>query len=287
MPQYLIKILLTTTKPLFILLSLFSFVSTAQVTEINIGEFKIDYEVKGTGDYTLLLEAGYSDDLTSWKAIFDKFSKVTKTIRYTRVGNKPNSSIQRQFSAEDYARQLDALLQNIDVKQPVVIVSHSYGALISRMFAAKYPERIAGLLLIDPNTEKDNDIMRSVNLPQANKAIENWKLSEMNLGMKNNAFLDYWSKRPMPSYPEIKDVPVSVIISSKKYTPVPNIFFTDKGRLEKAKWHKAWAANFPRGKAVVTTKSGHYIHNSEPELVIAELKLLLSKLTANKAVESK
>ncbi|NQY37232.1 MAG: hypothetical protein HRT37_20175 [Alteromonadaceae bacterium] len=55
----------------------------------------------------------------------------------------------------------------------------------------------------------------------SNKQIDGWKLEEMKAGMKNS-FLDLWSKRPMPNYPDIKDIPVTVIVSSnivssKKY----------------------------------------------------------------------
>jgi pimeloyl-ACP methyl ester carboxylesterase len=278
------KIIRLTIPPFFFLLLLFSLLTSAQILKADVDEFTIQYEVKGHGEHTLLLEAGYADDMSKWDPIFSEFSKITKTIRYTRVGNELDGTVKRQFSAEEYAKQLDSFLQKIGVKEPVVIIAHSYSPLISRMFAATYPERVEALLFLDPNTEKDVDIMRSIDVKQTNKAIEGWKLEEMKLGMKNS-FLDFWSKRPMPSYPNIKDMPVTVIVSSKKYTPTPNIFFTDSGRKEKAKWHKEWAESFPQGRVKVTTKSRHYIHYDEPELVVEELQLLLRKLMTNKATK--
>lgn len=284
--QHFKKILLSTIQALLFVLSALPFVTSANSSKIKVGEFTINYEIKGHGEHTLLLEAGYADDMSKWDPIFQRFSKITKTIRYTRVGNELNSTVQRQFSAEDYAAQLNTFLQKIGVTEPVVIIAHSYSPLISRMFAATYPERVDGLLFIDPNTEKDVDIMRAINVKQANKEIDGWKLEEMKSKMKSS-FLDFWSKRPMPNYPDIKDIPVTVIVSSKKYTPTPNIFFTDKGRKEKANWHKNWVERFPQGRMIVTTKSRHYIHYDEPELVIEELQLLLRKLTTNKVVKAK
>lgn len=274
--KYLKKTLPSTIPTLLLVLSILPLMTSAKASKIKVGEFTINYEIKGHGEHTLLLEAGYADDMSKWDDIFQRLSKITKTIRYTRVGNELNSRVKRQFSAEEYAEQLNAFLQKIAVTEPVVIIAHSYSPLISRMFAATYPERVEGLLFLDPNTEKDVDIMRAIDVKQANKEIDGWKLEEMKAGMKSS-FLDFWSKRPMPSYPEIKDIPVTVIVSSKKYMPIPNIFFTDKGRKEKAKWHKEWVERFPQGKIIVTTKSRHYIHYDEPELVIEELQLLLKK----------
>ncbi len=251
--------------------------SNTYAKQLDIGEFYINYQEKGNGDIVILLEAGSNSDLSRWDRIFDDFAQLGRTIRYTRVGNEYPRQVTRQFSAEDYSAQLNLFLNKMKINKPVVIVSHSYGALITRMFSATYPKHVAGMLLIDPNTETDNDIMRSIDLEEAKKAIAGWQLTAMKEGMPND-FLDFWARRPMPSYPEIKDIPITVIVSSKKYTPTPNIFFTDEGRAKKAKWHKDWVAAFPQGKLVITTKSGHSVDNTEPELVLNELKLIKEKL---------
>ena len=51
--------------------------------------------------------------------------------------------------------------------------------------------------------------------------------------MKNgmsNQYLDFWAKRPLPDYPQIADIPVTVIASVKKYKKPSVLFFTDKAR---------------------------------------------------------
>ena len=53
--------------------------------------------------------------------------------------------------------------------------------------------------------------------------------------------------------------------------------FEVSGYLKKAKWHKNWTAQFPQDKAIVTTKSGHYIALTEPELVIDALKIIINR----------
>ncbi|WP_339720695.1 alpha/beta hydrolase [uncultured Paraglaciecola sp.] len=264
----------------FILLVVFlSFTAQSHetISRADIGEFYIEYQSKGDSDFVILLETGSGGDLHRWDNIFDDLANLGHTIRYTRVGNENPSQLKRQFSAEEYSAHLDAFLTTLNISKPIVVISHSYGALITRMFAANFPERVAGMLLIDPNTEADNDIMRSINLEEANREIAGWIEQGSKNGMAND-FLDFWARRHMPGYPQIKDIPVTVLISSKKYEPTPHIFFTDEGRAKKAKWHKDWVSNFPQGKAIVTTQSGHSIDLTEPELVFNELKIIINTL---------
>ena len=71
------------------------------------------------------------------------------------------------------------------------------------------------LLLLYPSSEHDVDILREIDLEQGNKEITQIKLDDMSSGM-SNSYLDFWSKRPLPDYPQIKDIPVTVITSIKK-----------------------------------------------------------------------
>jgi len=48
------------------------------------------------------------------------------------------------------ARKLHALLTSLGVDPPYVLVGHSSGGLLIRMFAAIYPEEVAGLVYVDP-----------------------------------------------------------------------------------------------------------------------------------------
>ena len=84
-------------------------------------------------------------------------------------------------------------------------------------------------MLIEPSSEHDVDIMRSIDLAKAEKQIAQVKLDDLKNGMSNQ-YLDFWSKRPLPDYPEIGDIPVTVIASVKKYNNKEVLFFTDKAR---------------------------------------------------------
>ena len=251
------------------------FVSASQVAIVR--EFKIEYEIAGSGKHTVLLEAGGSASLKDWDPVFDKISQFTKVIRYSRVGNGNSSQIQRHFSSDDYSNYASDFLKVINIQEPVVYVAHSYGAYIARTFAASYPKQIKALMLIEPASEHDVDIIRAIDIKKGNKEIAQIKKDDLVNGMSNQ-YLDFWSKRPLPDYPEIGDIPVTVIASVKKYKEPSMLFFTDEARYEWGKLHKEWAESFPQGQAVLTDKSYHYVQFDEPELVVVELQKLLERI---------
>jgi pimeloyl-ACP methyl ester carboxylesterase len=51
--------------------------------------------------------------------------------------------------AAQSATELHTALQRADIRGPYVLVGHSYGGLVTRMFAELYPEELAGLVLVD------------------------------------------------------------------------------------------------------------------------------------------
>lgn len=236
----------------------------------------MEYQLSGTGTYTILLEAGGSAGLDDWDPIYSSLTKHAKVLRYSRLGNGNSSPIQKNYSSEEYAAEALALLNALNIDDKVVYVAHSYGAYIARVFAAKYPERVSALMLIEPASEHDVDIMRSIDLELAEREIAQVKLDDMKHGMSNQ-YLDFWAKRPLPDYPQIPDIPVTVIASIKTYDEPPLLFFTDEAREKWGQLHQEWAESFPQGKAVLTDKSYHFPQQDEPDMVIKEIIALINR----------
>ena len=55
-----------------------------------------------------------------------------------------------------YVEDLYAALQQIDAAGPYVMLAHSMGSLTTRAFAMRYPDEVAGMVLVDP---RDLDIV--------------------------------------------------------------------------------------------------------------------------------
>ena len=249
----------------------------AKPSLINVNGYDVEYEILGSGQHTVFLEAGGSAGLADWDPIFEPLAKHARVVRYSRIGNGGSEKIKKNYSSEEYAEEARLVLEALNIKKPVVYVAHSYGAYIARVFAASYPEWVAGLMLVEPASEHDVDIMRKIDLVKAEKEIAQVKLDDLKNGMSNQ-YLDFWAKRPLPDYPQIPDIPLTVIASVKKYENPPVLFFTDEARKMWGELHTEWANSFPQGKAVLTNKSYHYPQNDEPQMVVQEILDLLARI---------
>lgn len=252
----------------------------AEPEKVEIEGYTIEYEVSGSGDEVILLEAGGGGGLADWSGIFESLADSTKVVRYSRVGNGNSDKPERQFVVEDYASHLERLLDHLDI-QKIIHLGHSYGGTVARVFAAEYPERVEALLLVDASSEHDVDIMRAIDLEQANREIEAVKLADIE-GGKNYHIVDFWAKFPLPDYPEISDIPVTVIASIKQYEDPAHLLHSDKGVAMWGRHWELWAEAFPQGKAVLTNNSHHFIPQVEPELVVNEANELLKRVRGNK-----
>jgi pimeloyl-ACP methyl ester carboxylesterase len=63
-------------------------------------------------------------------------------LRLERDGPEPRDA--RQISSE-----LHTLLKGVGTEGPYVLAGHSYGGLYARMYAARYSEEVAGVVLVD------------------------------------------------------------------------------------------------------------------------------------------
>lgn len=253
----------------------------AELKTTQVSGYHIEYQLQGQGDIVVLFEAGGGGGLDDWSDIFEEIAKEVPVLRYSRVGAGRSDKPERLFTVEDYAAHLLQLLDHAQIKR-VVYVAHSYGGSVARVFAAKHPDRVAGLLLVDASSEHDVDIMRAIDLQKANEEIARVKLEDI-AGGKDNHIVDFWAKFPLPNYPQIKDMPVTVIASVKKHEKPAHLLHSDRGVEMWGKLWKDWAEAFPQGRAVLTDKSSHLIPQEDPALVINEVRALLKRTQTSSA----
>lgn len=106
--------------------------------------------VAGEGDGPLVVfEAGMSAPAASWVHTQREISAHTRTLSYDRAGYGGSDDDPRDRTLERIVDDLIALLDALDETQPVVLVAHSWGGPIIRVFADRRPDRVAGLVFVD------------------------------------------------------------------------------------------------------------------------------------------
>ncbi|MGB8439464.1 MAG: alpha/beta hydrolase [Candidatus Acidiferrales bacterium] len=105
---------------------------------------------RGEGSPTVLFESGLMSTVLSWSDIQPEVATATRAVCYDRAGLGWSDPGPAPRDAAQIVKELHQLLALAQISPPFILVGHSFAGLTTRLFAARYPEEVAGLVLIDP-----------------------------------------------------------------------------------------------------------------------------------------
>jgi pimeloyl-ACP methyl ester carboxylesterase len=118
---------------------------------IDVGGHRLHIHVAGesTSRPTVVLEAGMASMSSNWAWVRDALARDGRVVCYDRAGLGWSERGSTPMDAATSAEQLHTLLAAAGVGPPYVLAGHSYGGLVVRMFVARYPGEVAGVVLVD------------------------------------------------------------------------------------------------------------------------------------------
>lgn len=109
----------------------------------------------GNGTPPVVLEAGIAASSINWRPLQTELGKLTATYSYDRAGFGWSVTDRRQCTLARITDDLHALLQAMQVPAPYVLVGHSFAGYITRAYANRFSDELAGLVLLDPLTPEE------------------------------------------------------------------------------------------------------------------------------------
>lgn len=213
------------------------------------------------------------DNSETWNYIQNKISLLTSTFSYDRAGIGKSDLTLIPRTCLDIVPDLYELLAKVPTKPPFILVGHSFGGLVSRLFASIYPNLIVGMILIDTAPEYKEIAYEKV-LPS--------KLIASNREYYNNPILNAEKIDKVQSYKQIDtykcvfDFPLTVIIRG-----LQDNYHKDWPNQEILEVEQKLQMDFKnlstKSKIIMAKHSGHYIQNDEPELIIEEILEIINK----------
>lgn len=97
-----------------------------------------------------MFDAALGASSVSWCLVQAEVERTTRTCAYDRAGFGWSDAGPLPRSAGPIADDLWALLERSGTAPPYLLVGHSYGGLVMRIFAARHRPAVAGLVLVDP-----------------------------------------------------------------------------------------------------------------------------------------
>jgi pimeloyl-ACP methyl ester carboxylesterase len=108
---------------------------------------------EGFGSPVVLFESGIAASSLSWSRVTTGVAAFTRACAYDRAGLGWSGPFREARTVPRMLLELGIVAAHAAESTPVVLVGHSFGAFLVCAYAAERPDRVAGLVLLDPPSE--------------------------------------------------------------------------------------------------------------------------------------
>ena len=115
---------------------------------VDVGRYSLAIRCTGRGAPTVVLESGYGLPSAYWARLHERLRRM-RVCSYDRAGLGRSDRRPSSARVETPAEELHVLLRRAGVRPPIVLVGHSYGGLLVRVYEATYRGEVRGLVLLD------------------------------------------------------------------------------------------------------------------------------------------
>lgn len=239
---------------------------------------RFNYKILGEGKPTIVIDLAMGETLLSWDTLQTRLSQLTTVVTYDRLGLGKSDSTNLPRTIENLSIDLNEFLTTNKIPGPYLFIGHSLGTSIIRKYQNDNPENVLGMILIDPIHEDQFDRLMAIKSKEdQEKTLRDREDFENSLttGERNEAIQYHQQRAAMRGVKFPNNIPVTIIGSFQVGQGA-----TEEDRQIKKELFDQWLDQARQIKLITTTKSGHYIQDSEPELLIDEVKLMIEKLRA-------
>ncbi|OLS38106.1 alpha/beta hydrolase [Alkalihalophilus pseudofirmus] len=217
-------------------------------------------------DLTIIMDAGYGDDSSTWKMLSPELETETSVFMYDRAGLGKSKPASRPRTSLHMINELKDLLKKADIKPPYLLVGHSFGGVNMSLFACTYPHDVYGLILID-STPVD---YQKRFLPLMSREFQQSYKKQFTLEGTYDEFAASLAQLEKNLY--VLDIPVTILSAGNKahYTLETQEYWHDL--------QKEMAAISTRSKFMIAANSSHYIHQDDSEFVINTILKMIKSI---------
>jgi pimeloyl-ACP methyl ester carboxylesterase len=266
----------------------------------------------GSGAPTVVLESGLDDRGSwGWDHLLDDLARTTRVCAYDRAGflwSEPRSGPR---DAERIARELHALLGAAAEPPPYLMVGHSLGGLLVRVYDGTYPGEVAGFVFVDAShPEQDRRFPEEVRRQIQERKGEPDRRWIMRLVAPYRIFAPerptartayYWRSFPDGVLREVREIdrmseqaggtvsfgdrPV-VVLTAGIELEMPGLSAEANAgmRREWLQLHRELAGLSTNADHRIVDGGGHYVHWDRPEAVIEAIRDVVSAVRTGEAV---
>jgi len=240
---------------------------------VRVGRSEVHYFACGEGKVPVVFVSGLGEDLLTWHTVQDTIAHMTRTLSYDRAGLGRSGYHGEAKDLTSLADELDSVVVATRIGRQAILAGHSLGCQIVKKYASLHPDRVAGIVFLDPGY--DESLLREAVTDsvwvQRERALKKYlpkfnAAQEMELRNLNAICREADQINRMP------DVPIVLMTATRIDPDFPG----SRQELEmKKRTHERWLKSMPAAKHLMVAGSRHYIQNDIPVLVIEELRNII------------
>ena len=243
----------------------------------DIGEGQTVFlDCKGTGSPTVIVEPGFGDSGSSWIPIQTEIAADTRFCWWSRTGVAAPAPGETR-TIQDAVDNLAAVLEVAEVEPPYLMVGHSFGGHLVRLFTDQHRDGVAGMLLVDSSHPDQGDLIDEAISEALGREIESPDDPPGVLDIET-------SNDQVAAVGLLGDLPLVVLTANNDSAPrgLPGVSPEEAEELGPV-ISEAWlemqldlASQSTQGEQRTVPGANHFIHTSKPEAVTEAIRELLT-----------
>ncbi|HEV7607881.1 MAG TPA: alpha/beta hydrolase [Steroidobacteraceae bacterium] len=207
-----------------------------------------------------------------WAKVFSEIRKSTRIVMHDRAGLGSSDRSNHPRACLEMVQDLRAVLLAADSTPPYVLVGHSVGGLNIQTFAARYPDEVAGMVLVDSSHPDQMARMAGILPPESSG--ESPPLKALRRGVDPSVSAENIDFQRCGEQARVLKTlgraPLMVVSQSPHAFAPPGISSELWGsmRLVWSDLQTSLLTLSPNSRQLVAQHAGHHVQAEEPQLVI-------------------
>jgi len=248
-------------------------ISTPRIEKmIDVGGRNLHCFVYGKGSPTVALVSGFGAPQTYWNTVVPELATQTTVLTHDRAGIGKSEIGELPTHGIQAATDLHTLINKLNLPKPYIVVGHSYGGSIVRLFASMYPDDIGGIILEDSQhediLEEQQKILKGKDRELLEKMVSRFATPD---NPKTEGDYRYITMEQVKNCEPLPQVPFVVLTAGDRSKGMPPIFSEEANKKMAElgiELQKKLVAMIPGGKHIIAEGVGHNMHIEKPEALI-------------------
>jgi pimeloyl-ACP methyl ester carboxylesterase len=232
---------------------------------------KVYFDCEGKGSPSVVFLNGWGADSESWTTVLRATSRVTRSCTYDRLGTgftTPFAKLPNHTrDGKDQERELEELLRNARIDPPYVVVGHSWGGALARLYAGPHDD-VKAVVLVDSSSPGQDAALGSA-LPPPRPALRSPEHLAWETSLREAAAVTSFGNRPLV-----------VVTARNDFAGADRVF-------------RVWLALQNRLAALSTDSvhvlailSGHFVQADQPDVVEAGVRAAVDAVRSGRRLPS-